>query len=350
MNAALQLETEKLIHSWMQHDSAHLRDYLVATVEDPRINLQSIFTRHFLLRELFPGRFEALLEEECRFAAVMNWAAILASDLKEPEVRQAILHALRQGADNAEGIPVAPFVTQAFQRLPQILDSCAVPNYLRSSLARPPASGSAPFGNDVLNTFQGIWSDALRKLSNQTACRPTVLEPACGSANDYRFLVSYGIAQFIDYSGFDLCEKNVLNARAMFPQINFETGNVFEISAADASFDLCIVHDLLEHLSIEGMHAAVQQLCRVTRRGLCIGFFQMHEGAGHIVRQIDEYHWNTLSLPRMRDLFAENGFEAQAYHIGSFLRQKFGCECTHNPDAYTLLLRSAPVLRRFSEF
>ena len=36
MNAALQLETEKLIHSWMQHDSAHLRDYLVATVEDPR--------------------------------------------------------------------------------------------------------------------------------------------------------------------------------------------------------------------------------------------------------------------------------------------------------------------------
>src|SRR5207302_10288678 len=130
----LQLETEKLIRSWMQHDSAHLRDYLVATEEDPRINLQSIFTRHFLLNELFPGRFGALMEAECRFAAVMNWAATLARDLNEPEVRQAILHAVRHGGDNAEGTPVPPFVSQAFGGLPQTFDSFAVPNYLETLL------------------------------------------------------------------------------------------------------------------------------------------------------------------------------------------------------------------------
>src|SRR6266702_7644186 len=30
----------------------------------------------------------------------------------------------------------------------------------------------------------------------------SVLEPACGSANDYRFLHACGIAQLVDYAGF----------------------------------------------------------------------------------------------------------------------------------------------------
>ena len=43
------LETERLKKSWMRYDRATLRDYLVQDVEDPRINVQSILTRHFLI-------------------------------------------------------------------------------------------------------------------------------------------------------------------------------------------------------------------------------------------------------------------------------------------------------------
>src|SRR5205807_10626888 len=113
---------------------------------------------------------------------------------------------------------------------------------------------------------------------------PTVLEPACGSANDYRFLESFGIARLLNYHGFDLCEKNVQNARALFPAAAFACGNIFEIRAADKSFELCYAHDLFEHLSLDGLKAAVHEICRVTRQGLCLSFFQMDERPDHLVR------------------------------------------------------------------
>lgn len=57
MNDRLRQESEKLARSWMQHKSGWLREYLVAGVEDPRINIQSILSRHFLLRALCGERF-----------------------------------------------------------------------------------------------------------------------------------------------------------------------------------------------------------------------------------------------------------------------------------------------------
>ena len=125
-----------------------------------------------------------------------------------------------------------------------------------------------------------------------------MLEPACGSANDYRFLHAYGLARLVRYTGFDLCAKNIENARALFPDVSFAVGNVFEIAAPDKAFDLCFVHDLFEHLSLEGMQAAVKEVCRVTRQGLCVGFFNMDEIRDHQVRPVDDYHWNRLSMRR----------------------------------------------------
>ena len=143
----------------------------------------------------------------------------------------------------------------------------------------------------------------------------------------------------MSYTGFDLCAKNIENACAHFPDVAFAVGNVFEIAAPDKAYDLCFVHDLFEHLSLEGMQAAVKEVCRVTRQGLCVSFFNMDEIRDHQVRPVDDYHWNLLSMARMRELFAACGFAARVVHIGTFLRQQVGCEQTHNPNAYTFLLR-----------
>ena len=61
------------------------------------------------------------------------------------------------------------------------------------------------------------------------------------------------------------------------------------------------------------------------------------------VRPVEDYHWNTLSVERMRELFAQHGFEGQVVHIGSFLRWATGCDQTHNPNAYTFLLHRQPA-------
>jgi SAM-dependent methyltransferase len=202
--------------------------------------------------------------------------------------------------------------------------------------------------SDPLDTFQELWRQILAAEVPPTPAL-TVLEPACGSANDYRFLHSYGLTRFLAYTGLDLCPANIQNARALFPDAHFDIGNVFELSAPDCAFELSFVHDLFEHLSLEGLYVAIKELCRVTRRAICANFFQMDEIPEHIVRPTDEYHWNLLSMDQIKKLFADHGFSAQVVQIKSFLRQEFGCDYTHNPNAYTFFLQrdAGPIINRY---
>lgn len=339
MHDVLKLESEKLARSWLQHEPAKLRDYLVSGVEDPRINLQSILSRHFLLRSLFGEKFHELMHHECRFAAVMNWLTALAAHADAEELHP-LLHALQRGADNAEGLEIPRFILATFASLPLPVSSLVIPNYIQTYLDR---SGNARIAlhEESLDSFQNLWRELFANENAPHEHAPAVFEPACGSANDYRFLHSFGIARFLAYCGLDLCPKNIENARTLFPQINFEEGNVFEINARDKAFDLSFVHDLFEHLSIEGLHAAVKELCRVTRRAICANFFQMDEIPDHLVRPTDEYHWNLLSMDQINKLFATHGFSGQIIQIKSFLHQEFGCDYTHNPNAYTFILHRA---------
>ena len=336
MDEALKLETERLIRSWMRHDPPFLREYLVADVEDPRINVQSILSRHVLLATLFGNRFEELMLHELRFAGAMNWLIQLAKRSGGLEERQAVMYALKRGADNAEGVQIPPFILHTFAGLPVHAGSATVSNYIQEFLVQEDLAPERPVTEaKCLDTFLDVWRSALEQES--PSARISLLEPACGSANDYRFLEACGLTLRVDYTGFDLCEKNLANARELFPEARFQTGNVFEIAAPDQAFELCFVHDLLEHLSPAGLQRAVQELCRVTRHGLCVHFFQMDEMPEHIVRSVGDYHLNTLSLAKTESLFAQNGFAVQPLHIGSYLRQRVGCDETHNPDAYSFL-------------
>jgi SAM-dependent methyltransferase len=182
------------------------------------------------------------------------------------------------------------------------------------------------------NIFADRWATL---LANEQAASISVIEPACGSANDYRFLKSFGIARFLDYTGFDLSEKNVENARAMFPDAHFVAGNVLGIDSSDKRFDYCVVHDLFEHLSLAAMEQAIDEICRVTRHGICAGFFQMDEIPNHLVRPVDDYHINRLSMQRLRDGFESHGADVEVIHIQTFLRMCLNCAHTHNPNAYT---------------
>ena len=166
-----------------------------------------------------------------------------------------------------------------------------------------------------------------------------MLEPACGSANDYRFIATFGIGRILNYTGFDLCEKNILNARQMFPGVRFEVGNILEINAPDNTFDYCFLHDLFEHLSVEAMEAAITEVCRVTRQEIYIGFFNMYKGNRHIIKAVDNYHWNNLSTVRTKEIFERYASVVQVIHIDSFLVSRFGCSDTHNKGDYMFIIK-----------
>ena len=250
-----QLETERLKKSWMRHDRAILCDYLVRDVEDPRINVQSILSRHFLIERLFGNQFDDIFEQELRFGLVMNWLLRLLKESVRVNQLWSVLDALLAGESEAEGLKIPPYVSETFVAL-------ALPNYICDLFSWAPVETTeVSIPEYLMSTFQMIWREILAGKQPEDI---SVLEPACGSANDYRFIEAFGIADFINYTGFDLCEKNIQNARRMFPDAHLEVGNVLEIEARDGVFDYCFVHDLFEHLSIEAMEAALAEICRVT--------------------------------------------------------------------------------------
>lgn len=335
MQAEFESESQGLLRSWMKYDADLLRHYLVAGVEDPRLNIQSVLTRHFLLEYRFGRRFLGLMQAELHFSAVLNWCLRLLKGRIIADDLAAIQHALERGADNAEGIAIPAFVTRTFSQLPLPLESVVVPNYLSAWLGQDPEAVPA-MSESVAATFGRLWSGV---LAGETAPRLAVLEPACGSANDFRFLDRYGLAAFLDYHGLDLCPKNIANAQEMFPGVAFSTGNVLDIEAGEKQFDLCFVHDLFEHLSPPAMEAAFAELVRVTRRGICAHFFSMAEAESHVARPVDDYHWNTVSFEQVRSWFESRGAAVQVFHIASYLGCLFNDSTTHNPNAYTLMIR-----------
>jgi SAM-dependent methyltransferase len=332
----LAAESERLARSWERHSPEFLRHYLVADVEDPRLNIQSLLTRHFLALALDGGQTRELAEAELRFAACLNWILRAARELNDLAALAGIRLALDRNADNAEGFPVPVFVRQTFAQLPAAIGPLSIPNYLALALESTTLIGPNPaLPTTVLDLFARLWDQALPAAAEHTIA---VLEPACGSANDYRFIEAFGLARLLDYHGIDIAPTNVANARALFPRARFDSGNAFALDAPARAYDLCFVHDLFEHLSPDGLTAALDEICRVTRLGLCLHFFNMDEIPDHIIRPVDEYHWNTLSLARIQERLGRNGFHGQAFHIGTFLRYRLGCDSTHNPNAYTLIL------------
>jgi len=350
MEHRFKIETDGLTRSWMRRDQRVLRDYLVQDVENPRINIQSILTRHFLIHRLFGDKFSALMEQELRFALVVNWLLKLLKGRTNPWQLHGILDGLLQGQREAEGLEIPAFLSQTFAGL-------SLPNYICDLLNWAPVETTdVPIPEYLMNPFQAIWREL---LDNETPQHISVLEPACGSANDYRFIDAYGISRLLDYHGFDLCEKNIRNAKGMFPQACFTVGNVLEIAAPDKTFDYCFVHDLFEHLSIEAMELAISEICRVTRQGICIGFFNMHEADEHIVKTVGSYHWNKLSLARTKALFQKHARRTSggrtaivdAIRVDTFLRSQLGYPGYHNKNAYTLVVSSRRLVsaQRFAE-
>ena len=329
MDEHLKIETEKLRQSWSKYDRATLRDYLVNDVEDPRINVQSILTRHWLIKQLFGNKFSDLMEHELRFSLVMNWLLKLIKNNIRTSQLQAVLDALICGNNNADGIIVPSYISETFFSL-------SLPNYICDALNLPfieDANGIIP--EYIIFTFARIWKDILK---NESPRKISVLEPACGSANDFRFLDAFGISRFINYRGFDLCEKNIRNAKKKFPQIIFTVGNVFDIQYGDKQFDYCFVHDLFEHLSIEAMEYAISEICRVTKHGICLNFFNMYDGDKHIVKVVESYYWNKLSMKEIKKLLDKKVSNVKTIHIDSFLASTYGYNDTHNKNAFTFIL------------
>jgi ubiquinone/menaquinone biosynthesis C-methylase UbiE len=187
---------------------------------------------------------------------------------------------------------------------------------------------------DREDTFEKKWSEALR---DRTAKPLRVLEFACGSANDYRFLESYGIAAGLDYTGIDLNDDNIQNARQRFPDVKFEAGSILSLPYADESFDYVLAFDIFEHLSLDAMEQAMKEAMRLAKKGIVIAFFIMVDKPEHNVRPKGTYHWNELSADKIRELLQTKFPSVTMTHLRTFLKEEYAAEHSYNFKAWTAI-------------
>lgn len=289
---ALAQEEARLRRGWSLHSSENLDSYLVRGYQDPRINAQSILVRHHLTRRLFGAEFEPLMRQELEFSVEANEA-----------IR---VRAQQLGVDMRVGMDPG--------RRDAIASVC-------ESIA------------DGVDTFERRWSTA---LAGRTARPLRVLELACGSANDYRFFASYGLAPFLDYTGIDLNPKNVANALRRFPDIRFQEASVLDLPYEARRFDYVLAFDIFEHLSLAAMNRALAEATRVTRGGLLVAFFIMTDRAQHREQPLERYHWNVLSADQIQARTDKDFAIVDLVHIKAYLSAQLGYDHYYNPNAWSL--------------
>ncbi len=320
-------ENAGLMWSWDRYPKEHLDTYMVADIEDPRINCQSILSRALIADSLWPNELTGLIDAELRFGVVLSW--ILG------QLHQGLSpHDLRASIENDKEGACPQVISETYQWLQS--DQCPMPDYMSAALERGnPDKPEQLLSEAALNTFSDIWH---MTLCGRHAEKVSVLEPACGSANDYRFIEKSGLAEFITYTGLDISSKNIANAKMRYPDVDFRVGSVLDTGFEDESFDFVFVHDLFEHLSPDALNVALAEVIRVTRSQAWLHFFNVNVCKNHVVRPVERYHWNTLSIDRLLHSLTELGGNIETLSIPSFLKNKFGCWTYHNPDAVTLLV------------
>lgn len=291
------IEHHLLTRSWRKIKPSTLRGYLVQGYQHPAINVQSILARHELIRDLYGDVFGDLMKEEIQWAADHNEAYAAG--------RRELIN--QPGAD--------------FQQLKKS-------GKIRGVYDKVMADS---------DLYATRWTEALRQPPSK---RLTVIEAACGSANDYRFFRSYGLAQWLDYSGFDLTVANIENARTMFPGVDFQLGDVQEIAAADNSYDWAVTHDLLEHVSPTALERAMDELCRVARKGVIISFFRMTDRPDHEISPRKMYHVNELSKDLIHARFSKDFPNITWVELRPMVKEATGYASYYNKKAWSMIARA----------
>jgi SAM-dependent methyltransferase len=283
-------------------DPRTLDEYAVSGYANPRINPQAALTRHTLIRMLFPDEFEDLMRQELEFcteAVDAIWRRA-----RELEVKMGTFPNPRKRA--------------------RVDDVC------RSIAHWEP-------------TYEWWWA---RGLCDRDAGPLQVLELGCGSANHYRFLDSYGIARFLDYTGMDPHPVAIDNARNRHPNVRFEVGDVRDLPYPDRSVDVVVAADLFAYLPLADLGRALHETLRVARRRAVINFVRMADLPEHRERRKRNGFCNVLSAPMVAALLEEYGPTSMT-HITSLLAKQVAYQAWPRKHAWTAIVdREASDLTR----
>jgi hypothetical protein len=129
-----------------------------------------------------------------------------------------------------------------------------------------------------------------------------------------------------EYSGFDLCQKNVENARRLFSGNEFSRSGTFSKSPLLPNLSIFVLFMICSNTSsLAGLEQALGEICRVHSARNVPRFFQMDEIPEHVVRAARGLLLEPAEPGSGERAFGEPRlFTAQAIHLGLVSGPSYG--------------------------
>jgi SAM-dependent methyltransferase len=160
------------------------------------------------------------------------------------------------------------------------------------------------FQGPLIRLFQKRFIGVLKKIQPRS-----VLEVGCGEGFLQRAIVD--AFPSISVLGLDVNDQALAEGKRLFPNLSFEHGDIFRIPKHDASWDVVVASEILEHL--DDPRAALRELRRVSAHWVLLSvphepWFRIgHLGCGHHIRSLGNHpeHINQWSRRAFASLVRE---------------------------------------------
>ena len=149
----------------------------------------------------------------------------------------------------------------------------------------------------------------LREFASVNKEKGPCADFGCGPGQTTKFLYDHGVKDII---GVDISSRMIDNARKLFPEIKFETGDLLRVSYEKNYFGSALAFYAIVHFSYDQVKIAFNEVNRVLKKGGQF-LFSFHVGsetvhfdkAKDIDVDIDLYFFQT---DKMLELLYETGF------------------------------------------
>lgn len=156
-----------------------------------------------------------------------------------------------------------------------------------------------------------VYGNNSEKIDTESDQKISLLDIGCGTGNYYDGFQNSGLSKDLRYTGIDISPKVIQVASRIYPNVDFRVGNILKLGFPESSLDIVMVNHVFEHLAPGALLKALNEALKVAKRLIIINFFSERDIAGHEIKKVELYHWNTLSRPKLKEFFESRNLASE---------------------------------------
>ena len=153
--------------------------------------------------------------------------------------------------------------------------------------------------------YRGMWDVSAALLGERMHAGGRVLDAGCGTGGYLRFLLDEG--RFATAAGADIASGAIDLARERVPEADLRVTRLRELPFPDASFELVVSNDVLQHVCETEAHESLLELHRVLSPG---GTVLLRTNGSRRLRR-ERSDWRAYDAATLRSELSDAGFAVE---------------------------------------